>query len=444
MATALKCPNPSCPYLFDPTSVPAGVVLACPRCGMRFTVGPQPGAAPPPSVAPPPDAPLPVAPPAPEPRQPPAEPHHPPKRGGLGALALPIIAGLFIVGTLVAGIYFLVTNRGGGGTDDQESPLRDLNLSFAPPAEPWGPDPDAEKKVAPIQFVYRRKDADAWIAVGGKNCGFHHPRSGDLLGGIQKPLEKLFENLREEDRPKDGWLGVDATQAVVWRAQSKDGSEMRAVGYATPYKGVAYWAVYWASAKDFDAYKPEFDAFRERCKLLGFRETWKSQDEPRTFDGEKAGYQLVDADGLWSRPKDAKPTDEDEHADLLLIGKEKGGPRDRPEATLLVYLLDPTGGDPLDTARKFVEQKRTAEVRRGDPKITPPFTDVGGDPAETTTKVVRIESRIREAANQDRFFVLSAMAAGGKVVAAHATCELKHRSQFESTMVQIVGSLRSK
>ena len=39
MANALKCPNPSCPYLFDPTGVPAGVVLTCPRCGMRFTLG---------------------------------------------------------------------------------------------------------------------------------------------------------------------------------------------------------------------------------------------------------------------------------------------------------------------------------------------------------------------------------------------------------------------
>src|SRR5262245_40659518 len=38
--SALKCPNPSCPYLFDPTTVPPGVVLACPRCGMRFTLGP--------------------------------------------------------------------------------------------------------------------------------------------------------------------------------------------------------------------------------------------------------------------------------------------------------------------------------------------------------------------------------------------------------------------
>src|SRR5262245_23641478 len=47
MALTLKCPNPSCSYLFDPATVPAGVVLACPRCAMRFTLG-TPAAPPPP------------------------------------------------------------------------------------------------------------------------------------------------------------------------------------------------------------------------------------------------------------------------------------------------------------------------------------------------------------------------------------------------------------
>src|SRR5205809_249367 len=47
MATALKCPNPSCPFLFDPSQVPPGAVLTCPRCTMRFTLGASPTAPPP-------------------------------------------------------------------------------------------------------------------------------------------------------------------------------------------------------------------------------------------------------------------------------------------------------------------------------------------------------------------------------------------------------------
>src|SRR5262249_2818511 len=53
MSNALKCPNSTCPYLFDPTGVPTGAVLNCPRCGMRFTLGP-PAPAPPPAATTPP------------------------------------------------------------------------------------------------------------------------------------------------------------------------------------------------------------------------------------------------------------------------------------------------------------------------------------------------------------------------------------------------------
>ena len=38
--TPAKCPNPVCPFLFDPSQVPAGAVIACPQCGLRFTLAP--------------------------------------------------------------------------------------------------------------------------------------------------------------------------------------------------------------------------------------------------------------------------------------------------------------------------------------------------------------------------------------------------------------------
>ena len=38
MSAPLKCPNPSCPFLFDPSQVPPGAVLSCPRCQHQFTL----------------------------------------------------------------------------------------------------------------------------------------------------------------------------------------------------------------------------------------------------------------------------------------------------------------------------------------------------------------------------------------------------------------------
>ena len=44
---AMKCPNAQCTFRFDPAKVPAGAVLTCPRCAMRFTLGTHPPSAPP-------------------------------------------------------------------------------------------------------------------------------------------------------------------------------------------------------------------------------------------------------------------------------------------------------------------------------------------------------------------------------------------------------------
>lgn len=110
---ALKCPNPSCPFLFDPTQVPPGAVLTCPRCGMRFTLGPTTFQPPAPPIADAiPDAQpvfdepaAPVA--AAEPVQPPAAP---PQPGGallkivLGTLVLVVAVGL-IVGVRALGFF---------------------------------------------------------------------------------------------------------------------------------------------------------------------------------------------------------------------------------------------------------------------------------------------------------------------------------------------------
>jgi hypothetical protein len=39
--SSLKCPNPSCSFVFDPSLFPPGSVLTCPRCAMQFTLGPS-------------------------------------------------------------------------------------------------------------------------------------------------------------------------------------------------------------------------------------------------------------------------------------------------------------------------------------------------------------------------------------------------------------------
>src|SRR5438067_11424446 len=99
---ALKCPNPSCPFLFDPSLVPPGAVLTCPRCAMRFTLGSGPPEAPPAGTIaePPADAP---APPATSPSRP------SPKRGdGFGRTVLALAGVTLVVVFTVAAVVLAV------------------------------------------------------------------------------------------------------------------------------------------------------------------------------------------------------------------------------------------------------------------------------------------------------------------------------------------------
>jgi hypothetical protein len=109
---AMKCPNPDCPFLFDPSQVPAGAVLVCPRCGTRYTL--------------PETAPVPTPPAAesafdqspPTPRQQP--------RGGLSGAVLPIVGLLAVlaIGIGVLALFVFVKKR----SDAPAGPAKDAVL----------------------------------------------------------------------------------------------------------------------------------------------------------------------------------------------------------------------------------------------------------------------------------------------------------------------------
>src|SRR5205085_5569199 len=96
---------------------------------------------------------------------------------------------------------------------------------------------------------------------------------------------------------------------------------------------------------------------------------------------------------------ETRPEDEDPQADLYLRAKIKRRGNDFPhEAELLVYVVDGGGGDPLQDARRLVEEKRAAEIRRANDAFSPTFQELTGDPdgepspnaGEPSSPVVRL------------------------------------------------------
>ena len=438
MSSALKCLNPSCPYLFDPSQVPLGVVLTCPRCGMRFTLGVPTANEKASAHA------GPVTPPT-------TEPEGPPDRSGRRqTFVLTGIVAVLLAGAALA-IYFKVTSdpRSGGGRGGVE--LRDLNLAFDPPGAPWSLDDEMRVKLGShVRMVYKRLDPDAYMAFGARDYETHDPPARELHDGLMGPLSRVCENLRVESELTGAkWLGEPA-RAFRFRAQSRDGN-VGGVCHAVSHKGIAYWAICWCGENDVDALLPEFEAARDRFRLLSLRENWQAKKGSTTdFRGEKADYRLTDTEGLW-KPAETKPEEEDPQADLYLKARIKRRGLDFPhEAELLVYVVDGGGGDPLQDARKYVEEKRTAEIRRANESFSPTFKELTGDPdgelspgaGEPSSPVVRLQSNVPGASGQSRLIVVSGIRVNDKLVVVHAWCEWSQRPAFETVFMQIAGSLR--
>jgi hypothetical protein len=457
--SALKCPNPACPYLFDPSGVPPGVVLTCPRCGMRFTLG-----APPPAGA---------SPPAPSAADldfgTPGEiarPRHRPDvaadAGGAGTrttIVLVVIAAALFLG-VGATIYFRLFHTPARPADPGPvADLRDKNLALDPPGSEsgWVRDENLRAKLGPPFFLAYRKgdpdhpgEADPCLAFAAKDYSTREARPGELRDGLVRPLAAVFEDISPTELGGATWLGRPAA-AVEFRARPKgDGPVVAGQAHAVGYKGFGYWAVGWAAEADAAAALPELEALRGRVRLLDAREKWVAKEAPtRTFAGPKGGYEVVDDDGVWAEPDPAEhqPAEVDPAADLLLTTAEKRRGSDfAPEATFLVLLVDNLADDPLAAGRRYVEERRAAEVRdqAGDDRATT-FTDQpAAETAPAGTPVARFRSVVADDKNQSRLHVVSAIRLGDRVAVAHGWCGWADRAAFEDRLVRLAASLRER
>ncbi|MBX9585362.1 MAG: hypothetical protein K2X87_34070 [Gemmataceae bacterium] len=456
--SALKCPNPACPYLFDPSGVPPGVVLTCPRCGMRFTLGAPPPAGS--SASPPSAADLDFGTPG-EIARPRRRPDVAADAGGSGTrttIVLVVVAAAVFLG-VGATVYFRLFHTPARPADPgPAADLRDKNLALDPPGDGWVRDEDLRAKLGPPFFLAYRKgdpdhpgEADPCLAFAAKDYGTREARPGELRDGLTRPLAAVFEDISPEDLPGAAWLGRPAA-AVKFHALPKgDGARVVGQAHAVGYKGFGYWAVGWGAEADAPAVLPELESLRAGVRLLDAREKWAAKEAPtRTFAGPKGGYEVVDGDGVWVEPDPAehKPADADPAADLLLTVTEKRRGSDfAPEATFLVLLVDNLADEPLKAGRKHVEDRRAAEVREqaGDPNRATTFTDhPGAETAPAGAPVARFRSTVADDKNQARLHVVSAVRLGDRVAVAYGWCAWADRATFEDRLVRLAASLRER
>ncbi len=469
MSTMLKCPNPSCPYTFDPAQVPKGAVLSCPRCTMQFTLGAQPVA----------------------PTRPPAAPAAPlePDFEDIGRAAIAerdpdellpgrktgtyqvfILAG--IVAVIVAGvsltILLRVLIRGGfvGSSNSNGTTLvdKDRNLSIDPLPAGWAQDDATRLRTrAPYAYGFKRENPEAYVIFGSvEYAKGRSPRSSEMKRDLEAPFKKqLFSEYVKEAVPETTWLGqlIAPDQGFRFRAKSDD-LLWQGEAYTTTSRGVAYFWVGWCGENDFDKLKDEFAAFRSKFKLLDLRNDWRETVAKEIdYKGATVPYVFTDAEDIWKEepiePLKQVTPELDRHL------KISHAPRtDRKaltdDAELQVYVLDKGAGEPIDQARDFVKARWVNHVKAANDELpAPTFAERTGDPEgdplpKGETPVLRLESKVVDPANpkeviassESRLLIVSAARVGDKTVVLHCWCELSKRAVFETRFIQIASTLR--
>jgi hypothetical protein len=466
MSTALKCPNPSCPYLFDPSTVPPGVVLACPRCAMRFTLG-TPGAAPPAHLPPGygvPNRPAPANPletafggMTPETAKADGEegPRLPVRESPVQTILLVIVGAVALT---AAGIAVWFASR----PKDEQQPqggvdvYKELNLSFEPPPEPWIADRETKTLLdAPFLAVYKRDNPEAHMAFGARDFKDHEPRPRELRGVLMQALDKIVdrETLKEfaDDVPQT-WMGLPVTgfkfSGLMRGAGSVEGEAM-----AVSSKGVGYWFIAWTGANEiYLEQRPAFEVGRSGCKLLNTRVNWKPSLGPAVaFKNNEIRYTILDSEHIWEEVgDDALAKGEDPKADKYLVVYDNPKRQNKQIlAQLVVAVLDTVSDNSLQdaTARAELHANADAELR-GKYIFAEHTGQPEGDatnPAEGNTPVKLLRATHE---NKDpkytRLYAVSGIRAGEKkTVVLYAWCPWVDRAAFDTKFIQIAKSLRA-
>ncbi len=361
-----------------------------------------------------------------------------------------------MAGTALA-IIFKLVRRPEPIPPETVTRLKDLNVEIDAPLSGWTHDDDTRAKLGPpYVFVYKRGNPEAYVAFGARDYDPSSPRPSELAEVRDLPLKKLFSTVQIEPPIESSWMGEPITSGNghKFRAQSADELNWQGEVYSISHQGIGYWWVSWCGESDFDGLKEEFAEFRNKVKLLNLRAKWtERQSNIIPYKGETVDYTILDADDIWKETSIVPFKVRDPKLDkrLRIDATPKSDRKALPdEAELRVYLLNEPG-DPMDIARKFVEEKRIAEVAELAPHLPKPTFDVitgdeqGDPPRNTVTRtasVVRLSSKVQHASSADQLIVISAIRIGEKVVVVHCWGELAKRRVFETKFVQIASSLR--
>jgi hypothetical protein len=468
---AMKCPNAQCSFLFDPSQVPPGAVITCPRCTMRFTLNTgqfNPGDHPSipsdnsptlPLSAPTVNTPAPMGPVQAEKRVIGSSPPKKPSRFNPTFLVVTVVVTLLV---LVGGVFLanIVMKRLNAPDADKLAALGELkvldkNFSFKPPATGWHKDMETQNELGVNVFaLHRDASPRAWVALNVVDYDARSPLSNELREEMFRCLNRSFLYIPPDLSFEDAKWGPHLAKKAFFRGEMKSSSTV-CVGevYVLSHKGLGYWFYSWAPEVEASQVAGEFEAMRERFRTLDQRDKWseKVSNEIVYRSALPNGkFRISNYEKIWTPPQ-LEPTDEDPSAQLLLKGILKGkGRRDFHPEALLVVMMIPLKGDPATQAEAYVQARYTRDPETFGKKIVkaviaPPTGDDPVGPETPGVSVKRLQiSPAEESASRssEKLVVYSTITVGESLIIAEASCPWSQRETWERRLIQFTSSLR--
>ncbi len=380
-----------------------------------------------------------------------------PKKPNLYGKILGTLAFLVLVGGVATSIYLLITREREkvvlkpGAIEGLFQSLKggeELAFVVTAPKDEWKKEALIRSRLA-ATLAMSRTGPDAFFAVCLKDYGVHKARDAEMLREGIKRLDSLFS---------DGSGGSTlelAAKAVPAQLDGKTAKRMEFRGqfntvfwrgdlYMLAYHGIAYWVII-ASPSIDDArheMKNLLDSkyFAIQTKRLGWTE------QPIKLDLFKgARVQMHAFPGVWEQ---FKARDEDERADLVLVGRYKEKDN-RKNATVLALNLEPQPGlkEGVKAAAEDLEKKKQSELEGASIQPAEEKTDPLNDPGPAVEIGNRrgkiVEFRVVADDMPKRYVLLAVIVEDDRLLVIRCEAIWEHRQIWRQEFLDLLQTLRS-
>lgn len=445
MASPLKCPSPTCPFQFDPSQVPAGAVISCPRCGLRFTLGPtaplEPESVPSFSSDPFENA-------ADEPSQRSRPTRN--AKANSGSLKSILVTAAIILGVMaiLLGIGFTWSrNKAKPAETESEIKYPDLNLVFKKPASDsgWTKHDSTRLNFNAALFGYVKggdENAPTASIVGDARTYSYAVRPADLRERVTQLLSKEFDNVTESEEAREETLcGQPATRLLYRATNKKTGDAVLLEVHTLASKTLAVWLFSWAAEREFAGYASAFQSVRSGLQIIPTNTPSLGVPTFTKTHRSKSGiFTIQDSEGLWVVKEPA--TSLDLAGTLWLRGTPKSAGGKKPSPVDLVVIEVEPKGDASQQALELVKQSLPEGESTIEEVTAEPTGDVATGELNPTTPVTRLKVKYKGAESSvNKLVVFSSVESQGKLIVAYTNCQWKDQTYWEQRLMQIVGSL---